>query len=78
MKREPVRAVRLKQLPHRHRAALLRALIRQRPVRSIQRDELMALLRAEMTAQFPESSRLAGMNLPNGGTIFADLASRTT
>ena len=43
-------AVRLKRLPRRHRLAHLRALIQQQPIRSSRREELIALLRDEMSA----------------------------
>ena len=49
--------IRMKRLPRHHRIAHLRALIGQQPVRSIRRLELVALLRAEMTAQPREENR---------------------
>jgi hypothetical protein len=49
--------IRMKRLPHRHRIAHLRALIQQQPVRSIRRLELVALLRAAMTAQPGKENR---------------------
>lgn len=51
MKGGPVMAMRMTRLPHRHRIAHLCALIRQQPMPSIRRRELVTLLRAEMTAQ---------------------------
>lgn len=51
MKGGPTMVTRMTRLPRRHRIAHLRALIRQQPVRSIRRRELVTLLRTEMTAQ---------------------------
>jgi hypothetical protein len=45
------------RLPRRHRIAHLRALIRQQPMRSIRREELVTSLRAEMTAQLCRAVR---------------------
>ena len=39
------------RLPRSHRIAHLRALIAVQPLRSIRRNELIALLKMEMTAQ---------------------------
>jgi hypothetical protein len=56
MKREPklfpvtIMADRMKPLARRHRLAHLRALIQQQPIRSSRREELVALLRDEMSA----------------------------
>lgn len=49
--------VRMKRLPRRHRIAHLRALITREPACSIRREELAALLRDEMTAQFAQEGR---------------------
>lgn len=72
MKGEPAMAVRMKRLPRQHRIAHLRALIRQQPVGSIRREELVALLRIEMTAKPGDADRagLASpwMSLPKGET----------
>jgi hypothetical protein len=62
MKRGPkpapaIMVVRMKPLPRRHRIAHLRALILQQPVRSIRRQELVALLQAEMSAQPGKETR---------------------
>jgi hypothetical protein len=54
MKRGPkpaIMVIRMKPLPRRHRIAHLRALIRQQPARSIRREELLALLRDEISAR---------------------------
>lgn len=51
MKGGAVMVRRMRRLPRGHRIAHFRALIRQQPVRSIRRKELVSLLRAEMTAQ---------------------------
>jgi hypothetical protein len=56
MKREPrltpaTMMAKMKPLPRRHRIAHLRALIRKESFHSILREELVALLRDEMTAQ---------------------------
>jgi hypothetical protein len=40
----------MKPLAHSHRIAHLRALIQQQPIRSSRREELVALLRDEMSA----------------------------
>jgi hypothetical protein len=56
MKRGPklppvaIMADRMKPLARSHRIAHLRALIRQQPIRSARREELIALLRDEMSA----------------------------
>lgn len=42
---------RMARLPRHHRIAHLRALILKEPTRSIRRNDLVELLRAEMTAQ---------------------------
>jgi hypothetical protein len=49
--------IRMKRLPRRHRAAHLRALIRLQRAGSGRRRQLLALLRAEMTAPFSEGRR---------------------
>ena len=49
--------MRIRRLPRGHRIAHLRALIRQQLLGSIRRQELVALLRAEMTAQLSEADR---------------------
>ena len=45
-----IMANRMKPLARSHRLAHLRALIRQQPIRSSRREELVALLRDEMSA----------------------------
>ena len=56
MKRGPklfpvaIMADRMKPLARRHRLAHLRALIQQQPIRSARREELVAVLRDEMSA----------------------------
>jgi len=56
MKRGPkltpvaIMANRMKQLARSHRIAHLRALIQQQPIGSARREELVALLRDEMSA----------------------------
>jgi hypothetical protein len=67
MKRGPkltpaVMVIRMKGLPRRHRIAHLRALIAQQPVRSVHREELVTLLRDELTAQLGRKAR--SMNRP--------------
>ena len=49
--------VRMKPLPRRHRIAHLRALLRRQPALSVRREELAALLRIEMAAQFGREGR---------------------
>jgi hypothetical protein len=57
MKRASVpMAVRMKRLPRQHRIAHLRALIRQAPVFSSRRQELLALLGDEVAALSSEAS----------------------
>ena len=48
---------RMKLLPRRHRIAHLRALLRQPNAGSVGREQLAALLRAEMTAQAIENQQ---------------------
>jgi hypothetical protein len=50
-------AIRMKRLPRRHRIAHLRALIRQQPLGSIRRAELVALWRDEVTLPCAKESR---------------------
>ena len=57
MKGGPAMAMRMTRLPRRHRIAHLCALIRQQPMRSIRRKELVTLLRAEVTAQLCKAVR---------------------
>lgn len=62
MKRGPrptpaIMIIRMKRLPRRHRIAHLRALIAQQPAHSIRREELVALLRDEMSAWPDEKAR---------------------
>jgi hypothetical protein len=62
MKRGPkptpaIVVIRMRPLPRRHRIEHLRALIRQQPVRSIRREELVALLCDEMLARSGEETR---------------------
>jgi hypothetical protein len=59
MNRGPAMAIRMKRLPRRHRIAHLRALILRQPERSVRREQLAALLRAEMTAR-PGNGNRAG------------------
>jgi hypothetical protein len=51
-------AARIKLLPHQHRIAHLRALIRQ-PADSLRRRELAALLRDEVTAPSGQAGLIA-------------------
>jgi hypothetical protein len=57
--RTPVAAmvVRMKRLPRRHRIAHLRALIARELAGALRREDLAALLRDEMTAQFAREGR---------------------
>jgi hypothetical protein len=58
MKPDPAStAIRMKPLPRQHRIAHLRALIRQWPVQSIQRQQLAMLLRDELTVWARASQR---------------------
>ena len=50
-------AIRMERLPRRHRLAHLRALIRRHPAGASRREQLLALLRDEMTAQPSRGSR---------------------
>lgn len=52
-----VMVFRMRRLPRRHRIAHLRALIRQQPLGSIRRVQLMALLRNEMILPCDSESR---------------------
>jgi hypothetical protein len=47
------------RLPRHHRIAHLRALIAEQPLRSIRRNELIALLKEEITAQLRKETRAA-------------------
>ena len=49
---------RMKPLPRRHRIAHLRALVRQPSLSARRRDELAALLRAELMASPPKQGRV--------------------
>jgi hypothetical protein len=49
--------VRMKPLPHWHRIAHLRALLRRRPAGSLRRGQLAPLLRAELAARSPGEGR---------------------
>lgn len=49
----------MSRLPRHHRIAHLRALIVEQPLRSIRRNELIALLKEEMTAQIRKELRVA-------------------
>jgi hypothetical protein len=50
-------AARMKPLPRRHRIAHLRALIGRETTASIRREELVVLLRAEMTSKSSRKDR---------------------
>ncbi len=50
---------RMARLPRHHRIAHIKALILELPARSIRRQELMHLLREEMTAQIKAENRAA-------------------
>ena len=52
----PAMVVRMKRLPRRHRIAHLRALIRQQPACAFRREELLALLRDEMSAELTQEN----------------------
>jgi len=52
-----IMVVRMKRLPRRHRLAHLRALIAQQPAGSIRREELAALMRADVTVPPGKESR---------------------
>jgi hypothetical protein len=52
-----IMVIRMRPLPRRHRIAHLRALIPQQPAHSIRREELVALLRDEMSAPPDEATR---------------------
>jgi hypothetical protein len=61
MKRGPkptpaIMVIRMRPLPRRHRIAHLRALIPRQPAHSIRREELVALLRDEMSARPDEET----------------------
>ena len=53
-----IMAVRMQRLPRQHRIAHLHALIRREPASSSRREELVTLLRDEMTAQASETRAL--------------------
>ena len=50
--------IRMKPLPRRHRIAHLRALLRQAMAWPVRREELAALLRAEMPVQLAGEERV--------------------
>jgi hypothetical protein len=65
MKRDSITAsvvvmiVRMKPLPRRHRIAHLRALVARQATRSTRRQELVALLRDELSARLEQEDRTA-------------------
>jgi hypothetical protein len=53
----------MKRLPRRHRIAHLRALTRQQPACAFRREELLSLLRDEISAQ-PDKEKLHRIERP--------------